>query len=427
MKSRLMATTAISAAALAAIAGCSSSSSSSGGNSGSGSSSSPVTLHLFGADYGAGTTNVSTTTFWNQVAAAFHKKYPNITVDVETVNWNAYPDKVKALIQNQQYPDILEGSAAPPYAAEGLIYPTSQILSQSVLSNLVPKFLNDTEYNGTAYGVPWTTSTRALCYNKAMFSQAGISSPPGTWSQLESDAAAIKSKTGNIGFGLPLGSEEAQAESLLWFLGNGGGYLNSSGSYDINSAQNIATMNFLKSFAASGDTEPGAGSANRTDLWNEFAEGKIGMVNCSPAIVPIVKLKGAVSTSDLGVTAIAGKNGPLTQTLGVHDDIVAFKSGGHAAQIKLFLDFAYQDQWQLAFNNDYDLLPATKTGDQAFGQQNPVFSQYMTNIANSVNYPAKPNWTTVENQIKQTMGQVVTGSPTSVLGAIQQTATTASS
>jgi multiple sugar transport system substrate-binding protein len=422
MKSRLYAAAAVGIAALLAVAACGSNGSGggSGGNGGS------VTLHLFGADYGAGTTNVSTTTFWDAVATAFHKKYPNITVDVSTVDWNSFPDKVKTLIQDRQYPDILEGNPAPPYAAEGLIYPTSQILSQSVLSNLVPKFLNDTDYNGTPYGVPWTTSTRALCYNKALFSSAGISSPPTTWAQLQSDAAAIKAKTGKIGFGLPLGPEEAQAESLLWFLGNGGGFLSSSGSYAINSPQNIATMNFLKSFAASGDTEPGAGTANRTDLWNEFAAGSMGMVNCSPAIVPIAKLKG-LSSSDLGVTTIPGRNGPLTRTLGVHDDIVAFKAGGHATQIKEFLDFAYSDQWQLQFNNDYDLLPATQSGDQAFGTQNPVFSSYMTNIANSVNYPSNANWTTVENQIKQTMGQVITGSPSSVLGGIQQTATSTSS
>jgi multiple sugar transport system substrate-binding protein len=420
MKSRLYIAAAVGVAALLAVPACSSSSSSGSSSSGS------VTLHLFGADYGAGTTNVSTTTFWDAVAAAFHKKYPNITVDVSTVDWNSFPDKVKTLIQDKQYPDILEGNPAPPYAAEGLIYPTSQILSQSVISNLVPKFLNDTDYNGTAYGIPWTTSTRALCYNKALFSSAGISSPPATWAQLKTDAAAIKAKTGKIGFGLPLGPEEAQAESLLWFLGNNGGYLDSSGKYAINSPANVYTMNWLKSFAATGDTEPGAGTANRTDLWNGFAEGTMGMVNCSPAIVPIAKLKG-LPTADLGVADIPGKTGPLTRTLGVHDDIVAFKAGGHATQIKEFLDFAYQDQWQLQFNNDYDLLPATTTAQQAFGKQNPVFSSYMTNIANSVNYPSNSNWTTVENQIKQTMGQAITGSPSSVLGGIQQTATSTTS
>src|SRR5215469_14155563 len=419
-RSRLYAAAAVGIAALLAVSAC--------GSSSNGSSGGSFTLHFFGADYSTGAGSSSTTGFWQAVAAAFHKAHPNITVDVSTVVWTQFPDKVKTLIQNRQYPDILEGNPAPPYAAEGLIYPTSQILSQSVISNLVPKFLKDTEYNGVPYGIPWTTSMRALCYNKAIFKSAGISSPPGTWAQLKSDAAAIKAKTGKIGFGLPLGPEEPQAESLLWFLGNGGGYVNSSGKYVINSAQNVSTMDWLKSFAASGDTEPGAGTANRTDLWTEFAQGKMGMVNCSPAIVPIIAANNGkgMTQSDLGVATIPGRNGPLTQTLGVHDDIVAFKAGGHAAQIKKFLDFAYQDKWQLQFNNEYDLLPATQSGDQAFGQQHPVFTSYMTNIANSVNYPTKANWTTVENQIKQTMGQAVTGNPSSVLGGIQQTASTSS-
>lgn len=421
MRSRLYATVAVAMAALLALSACGS------GGSGSGSSGS-VTLHLFGADYSTGGGSTSTTTFWKDVAAAFHKQNPKITVDVTTVVWTQFPDKVKTLIQDKQYPDILEGNPAPPYAAEGLIYPTSQVLSPSTLSNLVPKFLKDTDYSGTPYGIPWTTSTRALCYNKSDFTAAGITAPPTTWAQLQADAAAIKAKTGKIGFGLPLGPEEPQAESLLWFLGNGGGFVNSSGKYDINSSQNIATMNFLKSFAASGDTEPGAGTANRTDLWTDFAQGKIGMVNCSPAIEPIITGNNGngMSASDLGVANIPGKNGPLTQTLGVHDDIVAFKAGGHAAQIKQFLDFAYSDKWQLQFSNLYDLLPSTKTGDQAFSQAHPNFTNYLTNIANSVNYPSNSNWTTVENQIKQSIGQAITGSPSSVLGQIQQTATTGS-
>ncbi len=98
------------------------------------------------------------------------------------------------------------------------------MLSPAVLHNLLPTFLKDGRYQGTDYGIPFTTSTRALYYNKKIFAAAHLSSPPATWAQLRSDAAAIKAK-GYIGYGMPLGSEEAQAEALLWFLGNGGGYL----------------------------------------------------------------------------------------------------------------------------------------------------------------------------------------------------------
>jgi multiple sugar transport system substrate-binding protein len=422
MKSRLMAAAAIGVAALAAVAGCSSSSSSSS----SASTNAKVTLTFFGADYGTGPSN-STTKYWNAVATAFHQAHPNITVNVQTVNWTDFPTKSATLIQNKQYPDIMEGNPAPPYAQSGLIYPASDVLSPSVVSNLIPKFLKDGQYQGVNYGIPFTTSTRAMYYNKKIFAAAGISAPPKTWAELQADAAKIKAK-GFIGYGMPLGSEEAQAELLLWFLGNGGGYLSSSGKYAINSPQNVATLTFMKQLAASGDTQPNPGGTDRKTVWDQFAHDKIGIVLGQPALIPIIQQADVLKPADYGTADVPGKDAPLTDTLGVHDDIVAFKAGGtaHQAAIKEFLDFTYQDKWQLQFDNQYDLLPATQSAATTMGQQNPMFAAFLGNIANSVNYPALANWTSVENMIKTQVGQAITGNPAQVLGAIQQTASTGS-
>jgi multiple sugar transport system substrate-binding protein len=296
-----------------------------------------------------------------------------------------------------------------------------------VVSNLIPKFLKDGQYQGTNYGIPFTTSTRAMYYNKKIFAAAGISAPPKTWAELQSDAAKIKAK-GSIGYGMPLGSEEAQAELLLWFLGNGGGYLSSQGKYEINSPQNIATLSFMKQLAASGDTQPNPGGTDRKTVWSEFAQGKIGMVLGSPAVIPIIQQAGVLQSSDYATADVPGKAGPLSDTLGVHDDIVAFKAAGasHQAAIKQFLDFVYQDKWQLQFDNEYDLLPATQSAATAMGQKNQMFSAFLGNITNSVNYPALANWTSVENMIKTQVGQAITGNPSQVLGAIQQTASSGS-
>src|SRR3984957_15434241 len=323
MKSRRMAAAAIGVAALVAT-GCGSSGSSTGANSsGSGS---PVTLTFYGADYGSGPSH-TTTSYWNNVASAFHQAHPNITVKVQTVEWSDYPTKSATLIQNKQYPDIMEGNPAPPYAQSGLIYPVSDVLSPSVASNLIPKFLKDGQYQGTNYGIPFTTSTRAMYYNKKIFAAAGISAPPQTWAQLQADAAKSKAK-GFVGYGMPLGSEEAQAELLLWFLGNGGGYLNSSGQYAINSPQNIATLTFMKQLAASGDTQPNPGGTDRKTVWSEFAQGKVGMVLGQPALIPIIQQAGMLQPSDYATADVPGKNSPLTNTLGVQEVIVAFNAGG---------------------------------------------------------------------------------------------------
>ena len=70
------------------------------------------------------------------------------------------------------------------------------------------------------------------------------------------------------------------------------------------------------------------------------------MVLGSPAVIPIIQAAGDAQGPATTATApVPGQNGPLRQTLGVHDDIVAFKANpSHQAAIKAFLDFAYQDK-----------------------------------------------------------------------------------
>ena len=326
------------------------------------------------------------------------------------------------MIQNKQYPDITEGDYFSNYAKDGLLYSASDVLSDP--GNLLPAFKEQGTYNGTQYGMPFTTSSRTLFYNKKMFTQAGISSAPQTWADVQADAAKIKAQ-GKVGFGLPLGAEEAQAESLLWMLGDGGGY-QTGGKYTINSAPNVTAFTFLKGLVAAGDTEPNPGTVNRTDLWKQFAQGKVGMINGSPALIPIIQSAGVLQSADWTSVPIAGKTGPLTTTLGVCDNVAAFKANGHQAQIKEFLDFAYQDKYQVQFDKEYDLLPATTTASKALASDS-IFAPFLTALPHSVQYPSDTAWANVKTKIQQTIGTAVTGSPATELGQLQQIATTAAS
>jgi multiple sugar transport system substrate-binding protein len=409
--SRLWAAAAAIAAVSLALAGCSST------GSGGSSSGKAVTLKLVVADYGTGPSNTSET-YWKDITTAFHKKNPSITVNVTAINWNDFDSQVQTMVQNKQYPDITEGDYFSTYAQEGLLYPAKDVLTDS--GNLLPAFKAQGTYQGVQYGMPFTTSSRTLFYNKKLFSAAGISSAPTTWADVQSDAAKITAQ-GKIGFGLPLGSEEAQAESLLWMLGNGGGYQTSGGKYDINSSQNVQTFQFLSKLVSAGDTEPNPGTKDRTPLWQQFAQGQIGMINGSPALVPIIKSAGVLSDSDWTSVPIAGKNGALTKTLGVCDNVAAFKSNGHEAQIKKFLDFAYQDKYQIQFDKEYDLLPATTTGANALASD-PIFGPFLKALPQSVQYPSDTAWPQLKTKIQQTIGTAVTSDPSTVLGQLQTAA-----
>ncbi|MEY9847551.1 extracellular solute-binding protein [Streptacidiphilus sp. MAP5-3] len=418
MKRRLLALSAIGVAGVMALSACSSSS------GGSGSSGGSTTINLLAADYGTAGTSNSTQSYWQNLAAAFHKSHPDITVHVQTIAWTNWA-QVATMIQDKQYPDILEGDAPQQFAADGLLYPLSDVMSSSTISNLIPVFAKQEDgTDGVAYGAPFTTSARGLFYNKKLFAAAKIAAPPQTWADIQNDAAKIKALGGgDIGYGLPLGTEEAQGESYLWMLGNGGGYVDSSGKYDINSAANIQTFQFLNQLVKAGDTEPGPASTNRQQMWDAFSAGQVGMVGGSGAMLPDIVKTGKLTTSDYGVVPMPGKTAPLTQTLGVHDDVVAFKQGGHAAQIKEFLDFVYSDANQISFDKEYDLLPATTSASATLSGEDPVAAGFLKNVPNSVVYPSNTNWNTVLAKLKQTLGTAASDNAASVLNGLQTFAT----
>ncbi len=380
-------------------------------------------LNLVAADYGTGPAD-SSQKYWQAIADAFHAANPAITVKVQTVNWNDFDTKVQTMVQNRQYPDITEGDYFSNYAQEGLLYKASDVLSDP--ANPMPVFTKLGSYGGAQYGIPFTTSSRAFFYNKKLFAQAGIADAPKTWDELMADAGKIKA-LGKIGYGLPLGPEEAQAETLLWFLGNGGGYQDADGKWAINSPQNVETLQFMTKLVQAGDTEPNPGTKNRAELLAQFAQGQVGMLDGLTALLPIIKQAGVLADSDWGTAAIAGKSGPLDKTLGVCDFVAAFKGDGTKRDaIKKFLDFAYQDKYQIAFAEEYNLLPGTTSAAAAFSKMDPVLAPFITALPNAVQYPNDPAWAQVKTQIQQIIGTAIGPDPKSVLDTIQQSALKAS-
>ncbi|MGA0078877.1 MAG: extracellular solute-binding protein, partial [Candidatus Nanopelagicales bacterium] len=193
--------------------------------------------------------------YFDDLAARFMEQYPTVTATVEVVNWEQLNDKLATLVATGQAPDIANSNVFANFAADGLLYPAEDIVSPEVLADIVPAFLNNSKYDGTAYAVPDLASARAMFYNKEIFEQAGITEPPTTWAELEAAAAAIKANVpGVFPYGIPLGPEEAQAEFTIWAGGNGGGVYQ-DGQWIINSAENIEAAEFLASMVDAGYTQ----------------------------------------------------------------------------------------------------------------------------------------------------------------------------
>ncbi|MFG2354308.1 ABC transporter substrate-binding protein [Streptomyces sp. NPDC048521] len=393
--------------------------------------SSDVTLRLVAADYGD-TAAHSSKKYWDDLAEEYESKHPDVKVEVSVYSWNDVDRKVKEMVDGGNAPDLAQIGAYADYAAAGKLYPVSDLLSIRTQADFLSQLSDAGQWQHTQYGIPFAASTRVLFYNKSLFAKAGIT-PPTTWDELAADAEALKEKGVKYPYALPLGPEEAQAETMQWLLsgGNGGsGYTDDVGTYTIDSAQNIATFSWLKDdLVGKGLTGPVApGRLNRADAFAAFTDGQVGMLNGHPTLIQQAAAKGV----KFGMVPMPGRTGTTRASMGVTDWMMGFRQNGHADQIGDFLDFVYNEKNVLAFSREYGLLPVTGSASNTMSEseaaKDKALHPFLDQLPTSELYPVgKTSWASVSAAVKKNIGQAVTpaGNPSGVLSRLQAAATAA--
>ncbi|MEU3918023.1 extracellular solute-binding protein [Streptomyces sp. NPDC029004] len=400
-----------------ALSGC-------GTSSGSG----DVTLKLVAADYDV-SGGQSSKKYWADLVAEFERTNPGIKIDVHIESWNDIDRKVGEMVKAGKAPDIAQIGAYADYAAADKLYSADQLLSIPVQSNFLQPLTEAGEMKRVQYGLPFVASTRLLFYNKKLFKEAGIKNDPKTWDDLVEDAEKLKDNTdAKYPFALPLGPEEAQAETMMWLLSGGDGYTDTSGNYGIDSEQNIATFTWLKTNLVdkklTGPVAPG--KLNRKDAFAAFTRGEVGMLNGHPSLMQAAE----AANIDVGKVALPGTSGKPKAAMGVADWIMGFKQNGHRAEIGTFLDFVFSDKNVLDFAGQNDLLPVTVSASEAMAAdpEHKALRAFLAELPTSVLPPVgKTSWAAVSENIKKNIGKAVEpgASPAAVLGRIGSAASAA--
>ncbi len=207
---------------------------------------------------------------------AFHEKYPNITVEIETIAYDDYFTTMQTRISGGNAPDCFEMNIENfgAYASKGLLADLSDIDASTINKTALGAF----NYDGIQYGLPENFSTVILVYNKDLFDKAGIDYPTNDWTREDVDKAAKAIRAlGDDIFGIyqPITYNEFYKVAAQY----GGSLISADGkSFTIDSAENIAALESLVNRVQDTNVQPTPDQMGGMGDWDLFESGRLGMI-----------------------------------------------------------------------------------------------------------------------------------------------------
>ena len=157
------------------------------------------------AGWSAGETEMKN---YEKMIAKFEEKYPTIEVKYEVIT-QMFHENILASYGAGVAPDVfyVDTSWAPTFIEKGALYPVDELASPEFINQFHDFLLEPFRgKDGKLYGLPKDWSMLALFWNKKLFAEAGLTSPPDTWDELIEYAQIIADKTGKPGLAIYLGN-----------------------------------------------------------------------------------------------------------------------------------------------------------------------------------------------------------------------------
>ena len=192
-------------------------------------------------------------------------------------------------------PDMfwLKGDTSPAYLAFNVLQPLDSLLDTSPdfdLDDFYPVFRDAFKHKGKYYGFAKDFNAYVLFYNKDMFADAGLNTPPKNWEELKTFSKQLTKDTDGDGkidqYGFIV---EPSIDMVLPFaFQNNAEIISRDNTIGINSPEFVEALEFFMSFYREGiatiPTDMGAG-------WNGdvFGRGQVAMVFSGAWMIPYLE------------------------------------------------------------------------------------------------------------------------------------------
>ena len=124
--------------------------------------------------------------------------HPNVTINITVLENEAFKTKLTTVLQSGTPPDIFQswgGGDMNSQVQAGLLQDITPALDANGgawRNTFGAGTLSVYAYQGKNYGVPWDMGMVGFWYNKDLFTKAGITDTPATWTDFLADVKKLK-------------------------------------------------------------------------------------------------------------------------------------------------------------------------------------------------------------------------------------------
>lgn len=341
------------------------------------------------------------------VAAAYHKAHPHVTVKVTPVGWDVAHQKLVAASAAGQLPDVMQmgSSYLGEFADMGALEPVDTKVFHK--GDFFPAAWDQTTYDGASYGVPWYVDTRVLFYRTDLAKKAGLKAAPATMADLKNAARAYQDKAGTK-WGLQIQPSGLDAvQSFYPFLYSAGGsILDGADKPVVNSPEAVKALENYSSYYDEGLSDktfrPGY------DVTKDFNSGAVPMFFSGPWIVGLLNDNYPDLKGKWAVAAVPKDKASVSYAGGSSLAISADSAHKAAAQdfIASLTDAKGQADW---YQRTKDLPAGTKAWETGVLATSPELNVFRTQMETAKAPPAQPELTEITSKVDEAIGSASRG------------------
>jgi ABC-type glycerol-3-phosphate transport system substrate-binding protein len=344
--------------------------------------------------------------YQQEAVRSFEAENPNIKVEVTTVPYPEYQQRLLTAVQGGNAPDVstIDQIWVAAFAAAGVIEPLDELAASAKISadTFFPGAWASANYDGRLWGIPFNVDVWQFSfYNEDLLKAAAID--PASLATFEGLKAAGEKLTdeaaGKYGIGLFAHKGEDTVVVMDSFIfSNGGQVLNEDGSCGLTSDASVEALAYLQSL---GPYAPrGIANASSGDMRELFLNGSLA-VEFWPALEQPTLQKSALDWDFVVGTAPEGKT-PIGTFGGWN--LVVYSDSPHKEAAWKFIQFLTREDVN---GKVVDLIPANVKAADAFLRANRTGPELiLEHLDNAAPRPLSPRYLEVSD-IQVTLAQDV--------------------